>query len=290
MDGFLKNGEVKMNQRILRGLIIFFFIKGIYSTVVRPLLIPLVSLPDFPPGIYGSALPFVLFSFAHAIYSLGWRHTLVFFVLSFMISWAFEQAGVMTGWIFGDYYYTDVLGLKLGYVPILIPFSWFMMLYPSYLLTNCLTGDDPIGTFGGLGRIICISLVSAVVMVAQDLIIDPIMSGSIVKAWVWQNGGSYFGVPARNYLGWIITSFVIYLIYRLFEWRVNPRPMGPINNIFVTMPLLMYGSLIIVSTLSIAPGALKVIGPFVLGLPLLVALTRIWFRPYPLKQPLREIL
>jgi uncharacterized membrane protein len=100
------------------------------------LLQPWLTLPSIMGGVNTQTLILVLFSLTHALYALGWQHTLVFFTTSAVISWAFEQVGVATGAIYGPYHYTDVLGVKLGHVPLLIPLAWFMMIYPSYVIAN----------------------------------------------------------------------------------------------------------------------------------------------------------
>ena len=48
-----------------------------------------------------------------------------------------------------------------------------------------------------------------------------------VGAWVWERGGSYYGVPVQNYLGWIATTFTIYLLYRSVERRWRLQPVSP---------------------------------------------------------------
>ena len=119
----------------------------------------------------------MLSSFFHAWYSLGARNTLVFFALSAVVSWAFEQAGVETGLIYGPYHYTDRLGPKLGHVPLLIPIAWFMMIYPSYVISNLIADGQPDGTRGSSGRIAWLAFLGAMVMTAWDVAMDPIMSG-----------------------------------------------------------------------------------------------------------------
>jgi uncharacterized membrane protein len=125
-----------MTRRILLGLSIFFLSIFVYEGAVRLLLQPWLTLPSIMGGVNTQTLILVLFSLTHALYALGWRHTLVFFTTSAVISWAFEQVGVATGAIYGPYHYTDVLGVRLGHVPLLIPLAWFMMIYPSYVIAN----------------------------------------------------------------------------------------------------------------------------------------------------------
>jgi putative membrane protein len=67
-------------------------------------------------------------------------------------------------------------------------------------------------------------------MTAWDLVVDPILSGPTVRAWVWEGGGAYYGVPLRNFLGWIGTTFTIYLLYRSVERRWTLEPVGPLPS------------------------------------------------------------
>ena len=159
-----------MTRRILLGLSTFFLIIFVYEGAVRMLLQPVDHLPSIFGGVNSQTLILVLFSLTHALYALGWRHTLVFFASSAVISWAFEQVGVATGAIYGPYHYTDVLGVKLGHVPLLIPLAWFMMIYPSYVIANLIADDRPIGSRGSLKHIVWLSFLSAAVMTAWDLV------------------------------------------------------------------------------------------------------------------------
>jgi uncharacterized membrane protein len=51
--------------------------------------------------------------------------------------------------------------------------------------------------------------IASFIMVSWDLTIDPMMS-TITGNWVWHNGGSYFGVPVSNFLGWYLTVYVFF--------------------------------------------------------------------------------
>ena len=263
-----------MTRRILLGLSTFFLIVFVYEGAVRLSLQPWIALPSLFGGVHSQTLILLLFSLTHALYALGWRHALVFFVISGVISWTFEQVGVATGAIYGPYHYTEVLGVKLGHVPLLIPLAWFMMIYPSYVIANLIVGDQPIGSRGSLKRIVWLSFLSAAVMTAWDLVVDPLLSGPNMQAWIWEQGGPYFGIPLQNYIGWMLTTFTVYLIYRLFERRINPRPIGPLTTAVTAMPLIAYGAVMISNSLA-GPEALRVIGPFVMGIPLIVAAARL---------------
>lgn len=264
-----------MNRRTLIILSTIFLIIFVYASGFRALVRPVVDLPDVPGGVQTQTLLLLLFSLTHAIYALGWRHTAIFFAITAVVSWAFEQVGVETGAVYGAYYYTDFLGPKLGHVPVLIPLAWFMMIYPSYIIVNLIVQGRPTGTPSALKRVLWLAFFSGVVMTAWDLVVDPFLTSPPFEAWVWTEGGPYFGIPVQNYIGWLLTTFTVYLLYRLYESRVALRPMGPLNTALIIMPLVAYGSLMIANSFSMAPQALHVIGPFVMGIPLLAAASQL---------------
>jgi uncharacterized membrane protein len=258
-----------MSRRIVLGVALVFLAVFLYRAIV----VPLLGLP----AVGGVGLPTIslmLFSLFHACYALGWRHTLVFFAISAVVSWGFEQVGVATGAIYGPYHYTAVLGPKLGHVPLLIPLAWFMMIYPSYIIANLLVDGRPLASRPGLGRLVWLSLIGGMVMTAWDLSVDPIFSGPNVKAWIWHEGGPYFGIPVQNFAGWLLTTFTVYLAYRMYERAVAPRPLAGLTLGVAALPLVAYAAMALSDVLAGNP-ALWVITPFTMGLPVLVAAGRL---------------
>jgi putative membrane protein len=270
----------------LLGLAITFLALFIYSSIIRPLLEPLFAeLPRIPGGIGIKTLFMMLFSIFHAAYVLGWRHTLLFFGITVAVSWSYEHVGVETGLIYGAYHYTDALGLKLGHVPIIIPIAWFMMIYPSYIITNLIgsgrqmmtrdkkNNNNPIT----LVQILWLSFLSAVIMTAWDLVVDPYLSGPTERAWIWEDGGQYFGVPLHNFGGWLLTTFTIYFIFRLLserKFQMHPSR-RPLTTSIILLPLISYGATMIANIIPGEPPELRIIGPIVMGIPLVIAATRL---------------
>lgn len=287
---------INLQQRknaFLLGLAIIFLSLFIYSSVVRPLLEQLFpELPRIPGGIGIKTLFMMLFSIFHAAYVLGWRHTLLFFGITGAVSWSYEHVGVETGLIYGAYHYTDALGLKLGHVPIIIPIAWFMMIYPSYIIANLIGSGRPMMMIGQkkdddnnnkssrtpLVQILWLSFLSAVIMTAWDLVVDPYLSGPTEKAWIWEeddSGGSqYFGVPLHNFGGWLLTTFTIYFVFRLLsERKFQVRPSGPLTTSIILLPLIGYGTMMVANIIPGEPPELRIIGPIVMGIPLAIAVT-----------------
>jgi putative membrane protein len=128
---------------------------------------PLVTLPGFT------------FALLHAGQREGWGRALRLLALVFIVSLLFETVGVATGWIYGPYHYTDKLGPKfLGLVPYLIPATWFMMSYPSFVITDWLV---PSG-WKRWQRILAVAAVGGLVLTAWDLIMTP--SWRPVAGWL----------------------------------------------------------------------------------------------------------
>jgi uncharacterized membrane protein len=288
----------------LLGLAIVFLALFIYSSIVRPLLEPLIEeiakgdgntyhLPRITGGIGIKTLFVMLFSIFHAAYVLGWRLTLVFFGITVGVSWSYEHVGVETGLIYGAYHYTDALGLKLGQVPIIIPIAWFMMIYPSYIIANLIisgrlmlvmrekksNNNNNNNSRTPLVQILWLSFLSAVIMTAWDLVVDPYLSGPTERAWIWEDGGGggqYFGVPLHNFGGWLLTTFTIYLLFQLLsERKFQVHPSRPLTTSIILLPLIGYGAMMVANIIPGEPPELRIIGPIVMGVPLAIAASRL---------------
>lgn len=190
-----------------------------------------VVLPDF--GDTGFTLVFVLFALLHCAASAGWKTTGWFFGLAAAVTFALEETGVRSGLVYGVYHYSDMLGPKLGHVPVLVPLAWFMMIYPSWVVARALLRGVNTGSAAG---VIGLASIAAMAMTGWDAVMDPGMSAA--GNWIWEQGGSYFGVPLRNYLGWLVTTFLVYLGWGWLGKR--ERPIGGTGRGFAALPIVVY--------------------------------------------------
>src|SRR6266550_3139498 len=128
----------------------------------------------------------LLFPFAliHGGRRYGWKTIAVFMVVTAIVSNILENSSILIGFPFGNYYYTDSLGPKIALVPFFIS--------------------------------VAVPLVASFVMVAWDFCLDPIAS-TINHAWIWKDGGGYFGVPFSNYLGWSFTVYIFFQLLALYQ-------------------------------------------------------------------------
>ncbi len=223
-------------------------------------------------GNIGFTLVFVLFAILHCAASAGWRTTAIFFVIAAVVSYLLEEVGVRTGWIYGPYHYSDLLGAKLGHVPVIIPLAWFMMIYPSWMVGRSLTGGLQLRPAIAL---VCEALVAAVVMTGWDAVMDPGMAAA--GNWIWERGGTYFGVPLQNYFGWLLTTFTIYLAAG-WLWLRQDRKAGT-GATFNSLPIIVYGFYGLAYMTPRPIAALQLVALFAMVMPALLALTRVWGDP-----------
>jgi uncharacterized membrane protein len=252
-------------NRILRTVVWVLFATILYLILTEAVW-PWLKLPGL--GNIGFTVVFVLFALAHCWAMEGGARTGIFFGISAVVSYSMEEIGVRSGLVYGPYHYSDLLGSKLGHVPILIPLAWFMMIYPSWMVARTLLrGVDSSSMTGNLAR----AAVAACVMTAWDTVMDPGMAAA--GNWVWEKGGAYFGVPVQNYFGWLLTTFLVYWIAG-FLWR-KPCKSDGVTRIFAALPVIVYAFFAVRYIASSSIPALQVIAVFSMGLPALLALIRV---------------
>lgn len=205
---------------------------------------------------------------AHAMARLGVRPRVVaMFATVSLLALASELLGTHTGYPFGGYAYTEMLGHRiLGLVPFPIPISWTCILYCSLAMCGRLlpARDD-------LATRLRWSAVGALILTAWDVAMDPAM----VKTfhWVWAEPGAFYGMPYTNWLGWLATGFVLsWVMLRFVPPTVFAERVSPTR-----LPLVLYAlNGIMPIAICLRHGMLWAagLGTLAMGLPLLLSLRR----------------
>ena len=177
-----------------------------------PLMADKVPVPVI---VAAHVVPPLFFAFLHGESLLGRRAILTFFGVFLLVGNVIENVGVMTGFPFGHYYFTDRMGPKLFHVPVLLGLAYLGIGYLSWAVALLILGNlnsrRPVDGF----RVVALPLVASFVMVAWDFSQDPAWS-TIERCWIWPHGGAYFGVPITNFLGWYLTVYICYQLFALY--------------------------------------------------------------------------
>lgn len=208
---------------------------------------------------------------ASAIHLLGSKAALRFVVIAVCMGWFAEQMGASRGWFFGDYYYTEVLGARLGDVPLVIPLMWFSLTYAGYVIANLIIWQTPVYRPQSVGQAAFLSFLAAMVVTAFDLGADPYLIKAL-DAWRMVKQGDWFGETMQGFVGWVFVSFCI---VSTFRWAVRHVPLASTAGMRrrdVLVPLAMYGTGMVFQMALGVPPETRAIAPFAMGIPLMCAL------------------
>ena len=125
-----------------------------------------------------------------------------------------ESIGIHTGWPYSPFEYTMPFGYRLfGTTPWTVFIAWSPLVIGAWLLAQTWF-KQPWAQF----------LVYLGLLVGSDIILDP---GAVARGlWKYTSGGLWFNVPLQNFVGWIISGTIAYIILRLIiknKKIENPR-------------------------------------------------------------------
>ncbi len=162
-----------------------------------------------------------IFVVMHMLTLYRGRDVVLFYVVTLVISNLYENIGILTGFPFGDYDYTDALGPKIFLVPVLVGAAYVGAAYASWTMALIVLRQwrRPLSGWS----VVTVPAFAAIFMVMWDLTFDP-SSSTVREWWIWKDGGAYFGVPVTNFLGWYLTVFTFMLV---FAWWLRGSKAQP---------------------------------------------------------------
>jgi putative membrane protein len=203
--------------------------KRVYSTLVGCVVMNLILfiflawqiLPVDPITIRITGGFFLLiFVCLHGWYRYGWDKMVLFFSVTAAIAWLAESLSIETGIPFGQFYYNDTLGEKIGSVPIMIIPAYIFNGYLAWTMSGLFAGNRK----GALQKkqAVLVPVIAALIMVIWNISFESVMSAA-EGHWIWPAGGPFYGVPLSNFLGWFATAYLIFQIFALLLLRQGGR-------------------------------------------------------------------
>jgi bisanhydrobacterioruberin hydratase len=169
--------------------------------------------------------------FSAAIFIINAEHInlryLTMFCFAFLVGYIVEVIGVQTGLIFGHYRYGNILGIRIFETPLIIGINWAVLSFATAAILQKFQFSIWLKSLSG-----------AVLMVAYDMILEPVAVQT--GMWQWENEN----IPLQNYVAWFVVSFLLLLsIFSMVDKLKNK--VAPylllIQIIFFILILVHYG-------------------------------------------------
>jgi uncharacterized membrane protein len=194
-------------------------------------------------------IPPALFAVIHGARIYRLRGILIFIGLCLGVATFFESVSLRTSFPFGHDRFTDLMGPKISGLPVLLALAWVGMGYLSWVVSLVLLGDEDKPLSGR--RLVLMPLVASFVMTAWDLSMEAVWA-DVDHGWVWRDGGTYYGVPIGNFLGWFLTAYVF---YQLFAFYLRERETVPARASYWLLAILFYALSALGNILMSAPSS-----------------------------------
>jgi putative membrane protein len=204
---------------------------------VQDILSLAVGTVTMRPYVFAFLAAYLFVASAH----LGWRKTILFMVIGYLISFSSEYSSINTGFPYGWYFYLDATRdreLWVAGVPFFDSISYVFLAYCSY--ATALLVISPVKRWGrnfisletrAIRRSIAVLLLASLFQVFLDIIIDPVaLQGGrwfLGQIYGYREAGVHFGVPISNYLGWFGVSIVLVLALQIIDALVGRKREKP---------------------------------------------------------------
>ena len=181
------------------------------------------------PYVFAFFAAFLLACVPH----VGWRRTLTFTVVGYLIAFASEWLSINTGFPYGWYYYIDTTSsreLWIAGVPFFDSLSYVFLAYCSYatalfILSPLRAWRWNVATLETrrIRRSLSALILGAFLQTFLDIVIDPVaLQGRrwfLGQIYGYREQGIHFGVPLSNYWGWLLTSLFLVGAFQLIDAR-----------------------------------------------------------------------
>ncbi|NTV48836.1 MAG: carotenoid biosynthesis protein [Geobacteraceae bacterium] len=240
------------------------------------------------PYVFAFFAAFLLVCVPH----VGWKRTLSFTLVGYLIAFGSEWLSINTGFPYGWYYYIDTTSCRelwVAGVPFFDSLSYVFLSYCSY--STALFIISPLKAWRWniatletrrIRRSFAALLLGSFLQTFLDIVIDPVaLQGKrwfLGQIYGYREAGIHFGVPLSNYAGWLLTSFCLIGAFQLIDARrLDETAPGLVNLPFHSLigPTLYLSVLIfnIAMTLIIGERFMALCGVLMYTLPLVIVVT-----------------
>ncbi len=172
-----------------------------------------------------------------AILHIGWRKTLCFTVVGYLIAFLSEYSSINNGFPYGWYYYIETTRqneLWIAGVPFFDSISYVFLAYCSY--ATALLVVSPVKAWRWnfvtletrrIRKSFSVLFLGSLFQVFLDIIIDPVaLQGDrwfLGRIYGYKETGLHFGIPLSNYVGWWVVSFFLILALQIIDAVIGKK-------------------------------------------------------------------
>lgn len=137
-------------------------------------------------------------------------------ILSGVIIWfggmALEWIGVHSGWPFGEYEYTSLLGALIYGVPWTLGFAWIGVVAGGVLLSSSAKhASAHTSALSNKGSYLLVRACKVGIwIIVLDLVLDPVAHAR--EFWHWEQTGGFYGVPWSNFVAWFVVGGLLSMV------------------------------------------------------------------------------
>ena len=218
-----------------------------------------VELPSWSHWLSGlNVILFAIPAFLATRRWLGWREATVLWLMLGFYALGIETLAIYTGFPYGHFGYSDLLGAKLfGSTPWTVFLAWTPLIIGAYAVARLLFSNVAL-------RIVVTTLLAT----EFDLVLDP----GAVKLGFWQyaSNAGFYGVPLSNFVGWLVTASVAAVLIEIFLSRTKPLLPTPVQLFSSAFLIVLFWTFIAVFA--------GMFWPAIVGASIVIGLCVIWFK------------
>lgn len=218
-----------------------------------------VPLPPWSHWLSGvNVILFAIPAFWAARRWLGWRDAVLLWALLGVYALLIETLAIFTGFPYGHFGYSELLGAKLfGVTPWTVFLAWTPLILGAYAVSRSLFSNSVVRV-----------LATAAVATCFDLVLDP---GAVrLGFWKYAANIGFYGVPISNFVGWLVTGSLAGIVIEMFLWRARPLLRVPVQLVSSAFLIVFFWTAIA------AFGGM--VWPAVIGLAIVIWLAIYWFK------------
>ena len=189
---------------------------------------------------------------------LGWRDAAVLWLLLGVYALLIETSAIFTGFPYGHFGYSELLGAKLfGATPWTVFLAWTPLIMGAYSVARTMFGS-------AIVRVAATALIAT----SFDLVLDP---GAVrLGFWKYAANIGFYGVPISNFMGWLVTSSLAAVLIEAFLRRIKPLLRIPVQITSSAFLIVFFWTAISIF------GAMA--WPAAIGLAIVIWLALYWFK------------